>query len=46
MKCMAKPIEGRFESIEQLASEINALRVDYPWSVEEARAWWSKHGDG
>jgi len=44
MKCMAKNADERFESIDALASTIDALREKHPWSVDEAQTWWSRHG--
>jgi len=44
-KCMAKRIENRFASIEELADELDRLVARFPWSIEEARAWWRVHGD-
>ncbi len=44
-KCMAKSEEERFESITEVAGAINAIRGRYPWTVEEARQWWSTYGD-
>lgn len=45
MRCMAKAADDRFESIAALSQLIDQLRTQYPWSVEEARDWWRKHGD-
>jgi serine/threonine protein kinase len=44
MRCMAKNVEDRFESIERLAEAIDELRLKYPWSVDEAQKWWSDYG--
>ncbi len=45
MRCMEKNPDDRFESIDQLLHEINRLRVDHPWTVEEARDWWNRYGN-
>ena len=45
MRCMAKNSEDRFETIHQLSGVIDQLRARYPWTVEDARAWWRMHGD-
>ena len=44
-KCMAKRVEDRFESIDKLAEAIDELRDIYPWTVDEAQAWWNTHGN-
>ncbi len=44
MKCMAKHADDRFASINELSRVIDQLRIQYPWSVDEARVWWKLHG--
>jgi hypothetical protein len=44
-RCMAKSADERFESITELAEAINAIRGQYPWTVEEARQWWKTYGE-
>jgi eukaryotic-like serine/threonine-protein kinase len=44
-RMMAKDVADRFESMVQLATEIDRLRVDYPWTFEESNQWWKVHGD-
>ncbi|MCS7470714.1 protein kinase [Stieleria sp. ICT_E10.1] len=43
-KCMAKSVEDRFSTIDELALELDRLIAMHPWSVEEARSWWRIHG--
>lgn len=43
-RCMAKNVDDRYGSIEQVAGELDALIASYPWSVEESRGWWRIHG--
>ncbi len=45
MRCMAKNSDDRFETIHELSGVIDQLRTRYPWTVEDARAWWRTHGD-
>jgi len=42
---MAKRAEERYESISSLSQVIDQLRVEYPWSVEQARLWWRRYGE-
>ena len=44
MNCMAKGVEERYATIQQLAEVIDRLRVKYPWTVDQARVWWKQHG--
>jgi pantothenate kinase-related protein Tda10 len=44
-RCMAKQVNDRFASVEELAREIDCLIALYPWSVEEAKGWWKIHGE-
>ncbi|QDV44846.1 Serine/threonine-protein kinase PknB [Stieleria neptunia] len=44
-KCMAKSVDDRFATIDDLALELDRLIAAHPWSVEEARSWWRIHGD-
>ena len=44
-RCMSKSADERFASIAELAKAINAIRRHYPWTVDEARQWWSTYGD-
>jgi eukaryotic-like serine/threonine-protein kinase len=44
-RMMAKDVADRFESMVQLANELDRLRVDYPWTFEESNQWWKIHGD-
>jgi serine/threonine protein kinase len=44
MTCMAKSADQRYETIQQLSTVVDQLRVRYPWSVDEARDWWKHHG--
>ncbi|QEF99376.1 Serine/threonine-protein kinase PknB [Stieleria maiorica] len=43
-RCMAKSVDDRFATVDELAAELDRLIADYPWSVEEARSWWRIHG--
>lgn len=43
--CMAKSTADRFESITELSRAVDAIRGRHPWSVEEARQWWTVHGE-
>ncbi len=43
-RCMAKSVDDRFATIDELAIQLDRLIADYPWSVEEARSWWRIHG--
>lgn len=43
-KCMAKTPDDRFESVAQLGRELDLLRVKHPWTVDQAKIWWSHHG--
>ena len=45
MKCMAKDADQRYSTIHALSLVIDQLRIDHPWSVDEARHWWKHHGD-
>ena len=44
-RCMAKNPEDRFRSMEELAAAVDALRSEFPWTVDEAREWWHQHGE-
>ncbi|MCC9601800.1 serine/threonine protein kinase [Stieleria sp. JC731] len=44
-RCMAKNMDERFGSIDELAKQLDELIREYPWSVEQSRAWWRIHGD-
>ena len=44
-RCMAKSVEDRFDSVDELAIELDALISENPWTVDEARSWWRIHGD-
>ncbi|KAA1257711.1 Serine/threonine-protein kinase PknB [Rubripirellula obstinata] len=44
MKCMAKKVEDRYKTVAELAREIDRLRLDHDWSVDQAKVWWSHHG--
>ncbi len=44
-KCMAKEAASRFQTIDELAGELDRLRAEYPWPVDEAITWWKKHGE-
>ncbi|WP_149497267.1 serine/threonine protein kinase [Roseiconus lacunae] len=44
-RCMAKNVDDRFRSIDELAKHLDELIPKYPWSVEQARAWWRVHGE-
>ncbi len=43
-KCMAKRADDRYATIAELCRVIDHLRVDHPWSIDEARVWWGHHG--
>jgi tRNA A-37 threonylcarbamoyl transferase component Bud32 len=45
MKCMAKNAGDRYPTVTELAREIDRLRASYPWTVDEARAWWKHNGN-
>ena len=45
MTCMAKSVDQRYETIQQLSEVVNDLRDKYPWSVDDARQWWKHQGD-
>lgn len=44
LKCMAKKASDRYESVAALAREIDRMRLAHPWSIDQARVWWSHHG--
>jgi tRNA A-37 threonylcarbamoyl transferase component Bud32 len=43
-RCMAKHPDDRFGTVDALARELDVLIATFPWTVEEARAWWRVHG--
>ncbi|TWU04899.1 serine/threonine protein kinase [Stieleria varia] len=43
-KCMAKSVDDRFSSIDELAARLDELRQQYSWTVHEAAGWWRIHG--
>ncbi|MEM6470863.1 MAG: protein kinase [Planctomycetota bacterium] len=44
-RCMAKSVEDRFSTIDQLANELDRLIPHYPWTAKDAKDWWRIHGD-
>jgi tRNA A-37 threonylcarbamoyl transferase component Bud32 len=44
-RCMAKSVEDRFASVDELAIELDSLISANPWSVDDARSWWRIHGE-
>jgi hypothetical protein len=44
-KCMAKSASERFESVEELSARVDELRIEYPWTADQAREWWKVHAD-
>lgn len=44
-KCMAKSVDDRYASVEQLSKHLDELRVAYPWTADQARQWWKMHGE-
>lgn len=44
-RCMAKNVDDRFSTVDQLAVELDQLISAYPWTVEQARSWWRIHGE-
>jgi serine/threonine protein kinase len=44
MRCMAKHVDERYATIEELSQMIDRLRATYSWTVDEARLWWKHHG--
>ena len=44
-KCMAKSMDDRYQTIDELESEIDNLIQCFPWGVDEARSWWRIHGE-
>ena len=43
-RCMAKSVVDRYETVDQLANELDALIQKHPWTVDQARSWWRVHG--
>ncbi|TWT80025.1 Serine/threonine-protein kinase PknB [Planctomycetes bacterium CA13] len=43
-RCMEKDADDRYKDINELAKAIDAIRGGYPWSAEDAAAWWKQHG--
>ena len=44
LRCMAKSVDERYASVDELGAVISELRKSYPWSVEDARTWWRTYG--
>ncbi|MEO1617409.1 MAG: serine/threonine protein kinase, partial [Planctomycetota bacterium] len=44
-RCMAKRVDDRFATIEELALELDRLVATYPWTAADAKKWWRVHGD-
>lgn len=44
LACLEKNHDQRPESAAELRSRLEACAVD-PWESDDARAWWSRHGD-
>ncbi len=44
-RCMAKSADHRFASAQELGDAIDELRAIYPWSIQQARAWWNTNGE-
>ncbi|MEO1527687.1 MAG: serine/threonine protein kinase, partial [Planctomycetota bacterium] len=44
-RCMAKSFDDRYQSVEELAAELDQLISKYPWTIDQARSWWRIHGD-
>ncbi|MEL6104795.1 MAG: protein kinase [Planctomycetota bacterium] len=44
-RCMAKSLDDRYRSVEQLAADLDRLTSKYAWSIEQSRSWWRIHGN-
>ena len=44
-RCMAKNVDDRVSTVDELARRLDELIPRYGWSVEQARAWWRIHGE-
>jgi len=44
-KCMAKSLDERYQSIQELSSAIDKMRVFHGWTGEDADTWWQIHGN-
>ena len=44
-RCMAKSVADRFQTIDELAVELDKLIPKYPWTIEQSRSWWRIHGE-
>lgn len=44
-RCMAKSVDERFSTVDELAHELDRLISVHAWTVEQARMWWRIHGD-
>ncbi len=42
-RCLAKDPAERPQSAEEVLQEVEALMAEYPWSTQEAKAWWETH---
>ncbi|WP_153557234.1 serine/threonine protein kinase [Roseimaritima sediminicola] len=43
--CMAKSPERRPQSVAELYEQLLRLRGRYPWTRQQAQAWWQEHGE-
>ncbi|KAA5545934.1 serine/threonine protein kinase [Roseiconus nitratireducens] len=44
-RCMAKRAEDRYQTIDDLAKDLDRLIALFPWTVDDARGWWRVHGE-
>ena len=44
-RCMAKQVDDRFASANELGEHLDQLREKYPWSARDAQRWWKIHGE-
>jgi serine/threonine protein kinase len=43
MQCLEKDPARRPESAQALREALSAIKLDHPWSEEDARSWWADH---
>ena len=43
LRCVAKEPADRPASVEEMLTVIKSLAVSYPWTQDDARAWWREH---
>jgi tRNA A-37 threonylcarbamoyl transferase component Bud32 len=42
-RCLEKPREARPATIEEVDAILEAVARDFPWTQDDARAWWAEH---